>query len=423
MKQILTFLAIMFFAFSMNAQYIYNDFDANQNETISGWPNEPVIVANPNASGINTSANVAEWQRSEDQWAHVFCELDGKIDFTSGTTFYVKAYMPIAATVLFKLEDKNNGGVFTEVSVDVTAVNEWVQLSFDFTGAQSGTYDKIVIFFDFANMVDNTYYFDDIVGPDYVTGGPTNPVELPVTFDDEEVNYGLTDFGGNSSQIIVDPTNANNKVAQSIKTEEAETWAGTTVGGTVGFPVPIPFAVGSTTMSVSIYSPTAGTPIRLKVEASNDPTISVETEAMTTVVNEWETLVFDFSNEATGTAALNLGYSYNKASIFFNFGTTGAQAGEQTYLWDNLYFSIPTGINEDFVSQLQVYPNPATDVINITNHKELSNISIYSTTGSLVYSSKEVGSTVSVSELQPGSYLISATDINGRLNTTMIIVN
>ena len=423
MKQFFTFLAIMLFAFAMNAQYIYNDFDANQNETFSGWPNEPVIVANPDASGINTSANVAEWQRSEDQWAHVFCELDGKIDFTTGTSFELKAYMPIAATVLFKLEDKANGGVFTEVSVDVTTVNEWTQLSFDFSGAQSGTYDKVVIFFDFANTVDNLYYFDDITGPDYVTGGPTNPVELPVTFENEEINYGLTDFGGNASQIIVDPTNANNKVAQSIKTEGAETWAGTTVGGSVGFPTPIPFAVGSTTMSVSIYSPTVGTPIRLKVEDSGDPTISVETEAVTTVANEWETLVFDFSNEATGTAALNLGYSYNKASIFFNFGTTGAQAGEQTYLWDNLYFSIPVGINENLISQLNVYPNPATDVINIVNHKQLSNISIYSITGSMVYSSKEAVSTINVSELQSGSYLISATDINGRLNTTMIIVN
>ena len=176
-------------------------------------------------------------------------------------------------------------------------------------------------------------------------------------------------------------------------------------------------------MSVSIYSPTVGTPIRLKVEDSGDPTISVETEAVTTVANEWETLVFDFSNEATGTAALNLGYSYNKASIFFNFGTTGAQAGEQTYLWDNLYFSIPVGINENLISQLNVYPNPATDVINIVNHKQLSNISIYSITGSMVYSSKEAVSTINVSELQSGSYLISATDINGRLNTTMIIVN
>ena len=38
------------------------------------------------------------------------------------------------------------------------------------------------------------------------------------------------------------------------------------------FLTPIPFAEGATTMTVAVWSPTAGTPIRLKVEASNDET-------------------------------------------------------------------------------------------------------------------------------------------------------
>ncbi len=165
-----------------------------------------------------------------------------------------------------------------------------------------------------------------------------NPLTLPVTFDDD-ISYGLTDFGGNSSEIIVDPTNAENKVAKSTKTLEAETWAGTTVGGDVGFTSPIPFAEGETTMTVAIWSPTAGTPMRLKVEAASDPTISVETETLTTVAEAWEVIIFDFSNEAPGTEPLSFDKSYNKASIFFNFGTTGAVAGEQTYYWDDMEFT------------------------------------------------------------------------------------
>jgi len=172
-------------------------------------------------------------------------------------------------------------------------------------------------------------------------GDPPPPEEtltLPVTFDDEGINYGLTDFGGNSSEIVVDPTDETNHVVKTIKTTAAETWAGTTVGGTVGFEQPVPFTEGSTSMTVKVWSPTAGTPIRLKVEASNDDEITCETEALTTVAMEWETLVFDFSNEAPGTAELNLANSYNKASMFFNFGTTGADAGEQTYYWDDMDF-------------------------------------------------------------------------------------
>jgi hypothetical protein len=339
MKQLITIFAFVLLGLIVNAQYIYNDFDGNQNEPFSGDPNNPNVVANPDVSGTNTSANVAEWVRGEGyQWAHVYTELDGKIDFSTGTTFQLKVYSPIACEVLFKLEDKLNAGTFVEVMGNVTTPNQWQQLTYDFSGAASGTYDKVVIFFDFATTVDNTFYFDDVEGPEYGGGTPGDPVTLPVTFDDENVNYGLTDFGGNVSEIIVDPNNADNNIAQTIKTEAAETWAGTTVGGSVGFPTPIPFVEGSTTMSVAVWSPTEGTPMRLKVEDSGDPTISVETEAISTVANEWEILLFDFSNEATGTAAINLAYNYNKASIFFNFGTTGAQAGEQTYYWDDMEF-------------------------------------------------------------------------------------
>jgi hypothetical protein len=339
MRKMYVILAIVFFTATVQAQYIYNDFDANQNEELSGWPNVPTAIANPDASGINTSANVGEWVRSEEQWAHVFIELDGMIDFSTGEVFHLKVWSPIACDFLFKLEDKSNGAVFIETTQTVTEVNQWVELAFDFTGAGSGLYDKIVVFMDFSTTTDNTFYFDDLEGPEYGGGvTPGDPLTLPVTFDDDELDYGLIDFGGNASEIVVDPTNAENKVAKSIKTEAAELWAGTTVGGNGGFAAPFPFTEDETSMTVDVWSPTSGTPIRLKVEDAGDPTISVETETLTTVAEAWETLTFDFSNEAPGTAELNLAYNYNKASIFFNFGTEGSVTGEQTYYWDNIEF-------------------------------------------------------------------------------------
>jgi hypothetical protein len=92
-------------------------------------------------------------------------------------------------------------------------------------------------------------------------------------------------------------------------------------------------------MTMRVYSPDAGIPVRMKVEDPNDPTKSVETEDMTTVANAWETLEFDFSNEAPGTAAINFTYIYKKCSVFFNFGTTGAVAGAKTYYFDDVRFS------------------------------------------------------------------------------------
>ena len=124
------------------------------------------------------------------------------------------------------------------------------------------------------------------------------PVDLPVTFDNANVNYALVDFGGNISSIVTDPVVPSNMVCKVIKTATAELWAGTTIGGTVGFATAIPFSAGATTITMRVYSPDAGIHIRMKVEDPNDPTKSVETEALTTLTDTWETLSFNFANEA-----------------------------------------------------------------------------------------------------------------------------
>jgi len=332
----------------------------------------------------------------------------------------LKAHLPIACQVVFKLEGA--AGANTELSTDVTVVNEWTQLSFDFAGAASNTYNKIVIFFDFATSTDNTFYFDDVEGPEYGGGGTGDPVYLPVTFDDDEVNYALTDFGGNVSEIIVDPDNADNKIAKSIKTDAAAAWAGTTVGGTVGFAMPVPFAEGATTMTVAVYSPAAGTPIRLKVEDAGDVTITCETETLTTMANAWEILTFDFSNEAPGTATLDFSKTYNKASVFFNFGTDGATAGEQTYYWDDMEFMGVTGISDNSIIQANIYPNPVTDFLLLENAENFQNVNIYSIRGQLIYQSETINSKIDLKNIPAGFYTLHANGIDGKQYQAKFIV-
>ena len=132
-------------------------------------------------------------------------------------------------------------------------------------------------------------------------------------------------------------------MAKVIRTNTAETYAGTTISalnGNVqsGFSSNIPFTATEKRMNVRVYSPHAGIQVRLKVEDKTDPTKSCETEATVTTANGWQTLEFNFANQATGTAALNLAYSLNKATIFFNFGVTGASAGERIYYFDDMKF-------------------------------------------------------------------------------------
>lgn len=49
-------------------------------------------------------------------------------------------------------------------------------------------------------------------------------------------------------------------------------------------------------------------------------------------------MTFDFSNEAAGTAPLDTSYTFDKLSIFYNYGVDGATAGAKTYYCDNVVF-------------------------------------------------------------------------------------
>ena len=269
----------------------------------------------------------------------------------SNTTMTVRVWSPDAGIqVRLKIEDAADGTKSVETEATTTAANAWETLTFDFANQVAGTpplnlaytYNRISIFFNFgvpgATAGAKTYYFDDVT----FSGDAVPPPATwdTITFDSSAVTYTLTGFGGaEDSTVVVDPTNSANMVARVVKSATAELWAGTTVSTGPNLSVPrLPFTASDTTMSVRVWSPDAGIQVRLKAEDAADGTKSVETEATTTVAGAWETLVFDFANQAAGTAALNLAYTYNKVSIFFNFGVPGSTAGAKTYYFDDVAF-------------------------------------------------------------------------------------
>ena len=169
---------------------------------------------------------------------------------------------------------------------------------------------------------------------------------LPVSFDVATVDYGFIGFGGaEDSSLAPDPTNAANRVAKVVRAAGSEVFAGTTITGAaqLGFTPKIAFNANQTKMSVRVFSPDAGIPVRLKVEDHGDPNKSVETEVLTTTAGAWQTLTFDFSKQATGTAAMNLAFNYDKATIFFDFLRAKAAAVQKTYYFDDITL-LPPGV-------------------------------------------------------------------------------
>ena len=303
------------------------------------------IVNNPRPMSTNLSSKVAKIVRGtgtlledNDAWAGSKMTLENKLNFEVLKCITIKIYTtaPVGTKLTLKLE--NGSGPFSQEDVFTRASGTWHTLTWDFSGTPPD-YNEIVFMFDRDRVGDgsenSTFYFDDIR---HVAKKIQFQIDLPVTFDESGFDYSTTDFGGNESALVKDPENENNKVIQVIKTRGAASWAGTTIGTEDGFVNNIPLTTSNSIMTVKVWAERAGIPVMLKVENSNNATQNCETVTNTTS-RGWQLMSFDFSNERTGTQSLEVGLAngstFNKASLFFNYGRDGNQG---TYYFDDVTF-------------------------------------------------------------------------------------
>ena len=102
----------------------------------------------------------------------------------------------------------------------------------------------------------------------------------------------------------------------------------------------IPFSASDSTITFRMWSPKpAGTPVLVKVEASDgneattDP--AAEVTVTTTKSGEWETLTADFAG------AFDPAVVYNKFALFPDFGTAGT---DEIYYLDQITFPAPPSV-------------------------------------------------------------------------------
>lgn len=373
-------------------------------------------INNPQVNGINTSAKVGKMVKNAPEvYGGSLITLGAPIDFSVNKVFRMKVFSPrVGAKVLLKVENLTNGGISFEKEVATTVANAWEDLVFNYGAINTAnSYQKVVLIFDLGTVGDGspnfTFLFDDIRLTNQL---PTSLLTLPVTFDDPLINYATTDFGGNVTVDANDPGNAANKVKKTTKTSGSQTWAGTTIGA--GFTAKVPFTASATQMSIRVYSPAAGIRVRLKVEDRTNNARSVETEAMTQAVNTWETLVFDFANQSAGTAALNLTYNYDMASVFFDFNTAGTG---QIYYWDDVKF-LPVNVTPNYL-MLPLDFQSTTYAYNFVNFAGGNTTVINNPFSTGINTSTKVGKMVkSVGEVYGGSIITLVNPINFSIKKT-----
>ena len=146
--------------------YTWNVFENDVNPPLE-------FVANPSASGINTSPTVAKYTTLETGMPWAGCETShdvGMADFVldaENATIKIMVYKSVISDVGLKLVTPT-GAALPELKIPNTVINEWEELTFDFSsqiGAFTEPFDQIVVYPDFSpdpRTYGTISYFDNI---------------------------------------------------------------------------------------------------------------------------------------------------------------------------------------------------------------------------------------------------------------------
>jgi len=160
---------------TVNADIVFNSW--NSSSTFSK-------VENPNSSGINTSSHVGQFTSGNDNGIGIGVIGSTEIfqtpfDLSNINYFKMKVWSEEVIDVTFHLENNPDWGNNFEVTQGVFEgqLNQWVELTFDFSDFSNANMNNIVLKISGANTTEgDVYYFDDIVGsPLYPPNTSTNP--------------------------------------------------------------------------------------------------------------------------------------------------------------------------------------------------------------------------------------------------------
>lgn len=287
---------------------------------------------NPNSDNeVNNSCKVGKITKlGNNPWDNNQIILDSKLDFNANEGLKIKVFSTVAGfKVRLKLEDQTNAGINTELEVTTTKTNEWEELSFSFTGADTDKFDKIVIFFDLNANNTDTYYFDDLKL--YGTGGggscsaetseSISASNLDITFMTDQTANVIEDGAGFE---WIDNPDADNAINNSCKVGKI-----TKLGNNpwdnnqIDLDAKLNFT-SNTGLKIKVWSSRANTEVRIKLEEIGNAGNNVEKFLTTSVTNEWEELTFAF---AAGDSD-----KFNKIVIFFDLNAENTD----TYYFDDL---------------------------------------------------------------------------------------
>ena len=280
---------------------------------------------------------------------HINVPLTTSLDIAATNTisFRVKQTTTEGTTShLFKLQPNGGTGSNQEVAF-TTEYDVWKDVSLTYSG--TGTYNELIIFFDFNSAsVSGTYLIDDIVAS---SGTPAAAYDLPFDFETSPVTSDWEGFegAGITVEAVAAPQttgNSSTNLAKIIR-NGGQAYAGvvTTVD------TALDFSTNSTITARIWTSAPIGTKIMFKTEeVGNAGNNSGEKDVFTTKTGEWEDLVFDFAG--VGSTA------HTKLVIIPDNGNVGDGSAASTFYFDDIIQAAPTAASQTITVSIDVSADP-----------------------------------------------------------------
>jgi hypothetical protein len=144
-----------------------------------------------------------------------------------------------------------------------------------------------------------------------------------------------------------------------------------------------------------------------------------EIKVPNTVINGWEELTFNFSEYVNPPSEEG---QLDQIAVFPDFDLEGRDQDNIVY-FDNITFGVATSISTKQNSKFQIYPNPVENYFNINGIENIASVRIYNLIGQIVFSRYDGASTLNVSDLSRGVYLVMVENSRGERFISKMLKN
>ncbi|MEZ4827260.1 MAG: T9SS type A sorting domain-containing protein [Bacteroidia bacterium] len=366
MKKRLLFFPVMalFVAIqTLSAQQVVLDFETGATSTTFQYFGSTLdgsltgTTANPNPSGINTSANVVKFVKpgGAQTWAGAFSNPNPTtpVDGATYSQVCMNVYMDSLKSVSLKLENSTTGGANWLQTVTPSGTGAWETICFDLTQnslegpfqvAAGHVFSTVTIFYDFGNAVAGdslVFYMDDVVATNVEVACNTI-FDFEASATSTTFQYFGSSLDGSLTHVVANPNptsgNSSDSVLMYLKPGDAQTWAGAFSNPNPATPVNL---INGGEVCIKVHMSHLGS-VTLKLENSPNGGQNWAYTVSNTIVGDWEELCFNADSlSVEGPFQAATGYSYSRITFFVGLGTAGNGTSTDTTYLDDFCLSAP----------------------------------------------------------------------------------